>query len=231
MNRFFTSPASILESLADKKAPFRSYERIFRPFGESEETKRSESLEKRSWTQSQNSSVSTAVIVPPVNALQTRLEEQKETAPNPMMEIENKSEQPKKQLPLVTSFEKPLKPKRVKKPIFSSAEKVADVEKVISLSKPEFLDSRNPFINKLMKISVTYKSKDGKSHQKTIFFGSKRKAYYITHKNEYLREASLHKIKGPSNFLEPRFYEMEILDGPSESLEENYLNLVKKFTS
>lgn len=223
MNRFFTSPANILESLANKKAPFREYSLPTKP---EESEKRTPSLDKRSWTQSQAQSSSAVTFSSPL----IMQEEKKESLPNSSMETEESRPPVKKQLPMADDGEKPIK-KRSKKPIFSSAERVADVEQVLSLSKPEFLDSRNPFINKLMKISVAYKSKSGKTHQKTIFFGSKRKAYYITHKNEYLREASLHRIKGPSNFLEPKFYEMEILDGPSESLEENYLTLVKKFIS
>lgn len=123
--------------------------------------------------------------------------------------------------------------KVVKKPSKSEQKniklkKVAEIKELISISKPEFLTVENSFVTKKMKISLVYKDREGKSHNKTIFFGSKKRAYFIDHKIEKLREQS-RKRRNMENvtILDGMFYEDRLLDGESTDLNENYMVLVK----
>lgn len=214
MNKFFSSPTIFLENLAARKKVLVSSIPDKTPL-----------LEKRDWSS-----------LKPVEGEKNQMQEETKTQLEIKMQEEKNdlltSVKEKPQLPIATPYLKvPTIKKKSKRPLFSAAEKASQAKKILSLTKPEFLDSKNPFINKMMKIIVTYVSSDDKQHQKTVFFGSRHKAYYITHKNEYLRDAALHKLKGDTNFLEPKFYEMELLNGPSEDLEENYLILLKKIIS
>lgn len=209
MNKFFSSPHELLEKLACVKQQPPSTPPKITPSSFDDLLRQG----KRDWSASQPGEVIKK------EELETEVIELKKVEPQ---------KKPTTILPIVSPYDKVKPKKRQEKPKFSSLEKARKVDKVIALSKPEYLDAKNPYINKMFKINITFQDLEGKKHSKTIFFGSKKKAYYVTHKNEYLKQASLHRMRGESNILEPRFYELELLDGASTDLEENFLALVKK---
>lgn len=128
---------------------------------------------------------------------------------NKKVEIEKTSEQP------------PIISKKISKTKFDKSK----IKKVMRIDFPEEInDSKS---SRRYKIRITFSDDCQKPHSKTILFGKKEQSEFIDHKNEREKQKRLSHLRKCCSPADSNYYTLHLLNGESDSLIQNYLNLRK----
>lgn len=106
-----------------------------------------------------------------------------------------------------------------------------NVEKIVDIGYPN--EDHGDSTHKLYKTITKYKSKDGKVHSKTIYFGHKKRrgCEYVDHKNKDVRDAYLKTlpVEKTKRFYDEYFMDKHILNGEEDDLTKNWKLLKEKY--
>lgn len=77
-------------------------------------------------------------------------------------------------------------------------------------------------------VEVLFKDKTngGAIKRKLVLFGKEGKESFIEHKSLIKRENCISKLKQTDNPLHPNFYELYLLNGKRETIDDNYIALI-----
>lgn len=86
----------------------------------------------------------------------------------------------------------------------------------------------NEKFKKRYKIGLTYKNNENKIKSKTIRFGRKDVKEYVDDSDPSKKNKICGKLGNTHNLFHGNFWRLHLLNGPSNSMKENYMNLINK---
>lgn len=127
--------------------------------------------------------------------------------------------------------------KEEKKPIQSLTQKsISKVKKfkpqwdtrynLIEVQYPK--EITNDKFKKRYKVSLTYKNNENKIKNKTIRFGRKDVKEFVDDSDPNKKNKICGKLGNTHNLFHGNFWRLHLLNGPSNSMKENYMNLINK---
>ena len=107
------------------------------------------------------------------------------------------------------------------------------IEKIVEFGYP--MEDNTDTTQKLYKSITKYRSRDGKTHSRTIYFGHKKRrgCEYIDHKNKEVRDMYLKTIPADKSkkFYDEFFMDKHILNGEEDDLTKNWKILKDKYVN
>jgi hypothetical protein len=100
------------------------------------------------------------------------------------------------------------------------------VDKILDVQFPIMTPEHGKYKSKWF-IKIIYKGKDGKEHNKTVFFGDRQRSDFIEHKNLQIRDSFIQRLKKPASEFEPEFWEYYLLNGSQPDILSSY-SLLRK---
>ncbi len=86
----------------------------------------------------------------------------------------------------------------------------------------------NDKFKKRYKVSLTYKNNENKIKNKTIRFGRKDVKEFVDDSDPNKKNKICGKLGNTHNLFHGNFWRLHLLNGPSNSMKENYMNLINK---
>lgn len=103
------------------------------------------------------------------------------------------------------------------------------VGRIVAISHPDENDPSQKYITQYH-TKVTYLDKEGKRRVKSIYFGARDAAYYCDLKNEEKRDIQNRRLKdGSEDIFHKNFWITNYLNGASQSKEENFQAIKRKY--
>jgi hypothetical protein len=86
----------------------------------------------------------------------------------------------------------------------------------------------NDKFKKRYKVGLTYKNNENKIKSKTIRFGRKDVKEFVDDSDPTKKNKICGKLGNTHNLFHGNFWRLHLLNGPSNSMKENYMNLINK---
>lgn len=86
----------------------------------------------------------------------------------------------------------------------------------------------NDKFKKRYKVGLTYKNNENKIKSKTIRFGRKDVKEFVDDSDPNKKAKICGKLGNTHNLFHGNFWRLHLLNGPSNSMKENYMNLINK---
>lgn len=86
----------------------------------------------------------------------------------------------------------------------------------------------NEKFKKRFKVSLTYKNNENKIKSKTVRFGRKDVKEFVDDSDPSKKNKICGKLGNTHNLFHGNFWRLHLLNGPSNSIKENYMNLINK---
>ena len=102
----------------------------------------------------------------------------------------------------------------------------SSVKRVLSISYPEPIPADSKKYKKRFKVRVGYEDSDGKTRQKSVYFGDKNSVEYIDHGREELKLSQ--KLKPGKSVFDKEYYRFHLLNGPRTAMIDNYAIMISK---
>ena len=92
-----------------------------------------------------------------------------------------------------------------------------DVVLITNIQFPEFMEDGKKYKSKY-RVKISYTGKDGKKHDKSVFFGHIGGVDFIDHKDTALRNYHNKYIKTTENYFDPDYWNKNFLNGETSDI-------------
>jgi hypothetical protein len=107
----------------------------------------------------------------------------------------------------------PPQPKSTKKIKFA----IENVVKITNFQFPEWNKEDGKYKSK-HRIRITYMDTSGTTRDKSVFFGQVGRADYVDHKSEALRDVFVKRTGVPKSQFDPKFWDINLLNGEESDI-------------
>lgn len=94
---------------------------------------------------------------------------------------------------------------------------LANVVKITNFQFPEWNKEDGKYKSK-HRIRITYMDTSGATRDKSVFFGQVGRADYVDHKNEALRDVFVKRTGVPKSQFDPKFWDINLLNGEESDI-------------
>lgn len=96
-----------------------------------------------------------------------------------------------------------------------------DVVMITNIQFPEFIEDGKKYKSKY-RVKISYTGKDGKKHDKSVFFGQIGAVDFIDHKDIQLRNYHNKYIKDSDNYFDPDYWNKNFLNGETSDISKSF---------